>query len=143
MGESILISLKWATIFCAITEIILFIFSTQIISFFSKDTSVIAIGSNALRANSVTFILFGFQYIYTTLFLSLGKAFKGTILSIARQGIFFIPAILILPNILGLNGIIFTQPVVDVMTTILTTIFALKIQRKINCVSNELEIIRG
>ncbi|AGX42963.1 MATE family efflux transporter [Clostridium saccharobutylicum] len=143
LGESILISLKWATIFCAITEIILFIFSTQIISFFSKDTSVIAIGSNALRANSVTFILFGFQYIYTTLFLSLGKAFKGTILSIARQGIFFIPAILILPNILGLNGIIFTQPVVDVMTTILTTIFALKIQRKINCVSNELEIIRG
>lgn len=143
LGASILISLKWATIFCAVTEIILLIFSRQIVSFFSKDISVIAIGNSALRANSITFILFGFQYIYTTLFLSLGKAFKGTILSIARQGIFFIPVILILPGILGLNGIIFTQPVVDVMTTILTIIFAVKIQRKINCASHELEIIQG
>jgi putative MATE family efflux protein len=132
LKEAIWVSLKWSTVFCAITEIILLIFSRQIIGLFSKDSSVIAIGSHALRANSITFILFGFQYIYTTLFLALGKAFKGTILSIARQGIFFIPVILILPGILGLNGIIFTQPIVDVMTTILTVIFAVKVQRKIN-----------
>ncbi|GMQ59185.1 MATE family efflux transporter [Vallitalea sediminicola] len=135
LKEAILVSLKWSTIFCAVTEIILLIFSRQIISLFSKDASVIAIGSAALRASSITFILFGFQYIYTTLFLALGKAFKGTILSIARQGIFFIPVILILPSILGLNGIIFTQPIVDVMTTILTVIFAVKLQRKINYAS--------
>lgn len=135
LKEAILVSLKWSTIFCAVTEIILLIFSRQIISLFSKDASVIAIGSAALRASSITFILFGFQYIYTTLFLALGKAFKGTILSIARQGIFFIPVILILPGILGLNGIIFTQPIVDVMTTILTVIFAVKLQRKINYAS--------
>lgn len=135
LKEAILVSLKWSTIFCAVTEIILLIFSRQIISLFSKDASVIAIGSATLRASSITFILFGFQYIYTTLFLALGKAFKGTILSIARQGIFFIPVILILPGILGLNGIIFTQPIVDVMTTILTVIFAVKLQRKINYAS--------
>lgn len=137
LKEAILVSLKWSTIFCAVIEIILLIFSKQIIGLFSKDSSVIEIGSNALRANSITFILFGFQYIYTTLFLSLGKAFKGTILSIARQCIFFIPVILILPSILGLNGIIFTQPIVDVMTTILTVIFAVKLQRKINYASQE------
>ena len=138
LREAISVSLKWSSIFCAVIEIILLIFSRQIIGFFSKDASVIAIGSDALRANSITFILFGFQYIYTTLFLALGKAFKGTILSIARQGIFFIPVILILPRILGLNGIIFTQPIVDVMTTILTVIFAAKLQRKINYASQEL-----
>ena len=137
LKEAIWISLKWSTVFCAITEIILLIFSRQIIGLFSKDNSVIAIGSYALRANSITFILFGFQYIYTTLFLALGKAFKGTILSISRQGIFFIPVILILPNILGLKGIMFTQPIVDVMTTILTVIFAVKLQRKINNSSQE------
>lgn len=132
LKEAISISLKWSTVFCALAEIILFIFSRQIVGLFSKDISVIEIGSNALRANSITFILFGFQYIYTTLFLTLGKAFKGTILSIARQGIFFIPVILVLPRIMGLNGIIFTQPIVDVMTTILTVIFAVNVQRKIN-----------
>lgn len=138
LREAISVSLKWSSIFCAVIEIILLIFSRQIIGFFSKDAFVIAIGSDALRANSITFILFGFQYIYTTLFLALGKAFKRTILSIARQGIFFIPVILILPSILGLNGIIFTQPIVDVMTTILTVIFAVKLQRKINYASQEL-----
>lgn len=137
LGEAISVSLKWSTVFCAITEIILLIFSRQIIGIFSKDISVIKIGSDALRANSMTFILFGFQYIYTTLFLALGKAFKGTILSIARQGVFFIPIILILPSILGINGIIFTQPIVDVMTTILTVIFAVKVQKKINYVRQE------
>ncbi|MCW6074562.1 MATE family efflux transporter [Clostridium sporogenes] len=138
LREAISVSLKWSSIFCVVIEIILLIFSRQIIGFFSKDASVIAIGSDALRANSITFILFGFQYIYTTLFLALGKAFKGTILSIARQGIFFIPVILILPSILGLNGIIFTQPIVDVMTTILTVIFAAELKRKINYASQEL-----
>ncbi|OPJ56128.1 MATE family efflux transporter [Clostridium oryzae] len=137
LREAIAVSLKWSTVFCAVTETIFLIFSRQIIGLFSKDASVIAIGSNALKANSITFILFGFQYIYTTLFLALGKAFKGTILSIARQGIFFIPVILILSGILGLKGIILTQPIVDVMTTILTFIFAVKIQRKIKDSSEE------
>lgn len=139
LKEAIAVSLKWSTVFCAVTEIIFLVFSTQIIGLFSKDASVIAIGSSALKANSITFLLFGFQYIYTTLFLALGKAFKGTILSIARQGIFFIPVILLLPSILGLNGIIFTQPIVDVMTTVLTLIFAVDVQRKIkkfSCDSN-------
>lgn len=140
LKEAIAESLKWSTIFCAIAELILFIFSKQIISLFSKDTSVILIGINVLRANSITFILFGYQYIYTTLFLSMGKALKGTILSIARQGIFFIPIILVLPRIFGLNGIIFTQPAADVLTTLLTVLFAIKIQSQLNIPNMELKM---
>lgn len=138
LKEAITVSLKWSTIFCAILEIIFLIFSKQIISLFSRDSSVIVIGAKALRGNSITFILFGFQCIYTTLFLAVGKAFKGMILSIARQGIFFIPIILILPQMLGLNGIIFTQPIADVLTTILTGILAVKLRRRINYLSQEL-----
>ncbi|EJO5347384.1 MATE family efflux transporter [Clostridium botulinum] len=137
LREAIVVSLKWSTIFCVILESILLIFSKQIIGLFSRDSSVIAIGAKALRVNSITFILFGFQYIYTTLFLSIGRAFKGTILSIARQGIFFIPVILIFPHILGLNGIIFAQPIADVLTTILTAILAAKLQRRINYASEK------
>lgn len=132
LREAIAVSLKWSTVFCAVTEMIFIILSRQIMNLFSKDATVIAIGSNALRASSITFILFGFQYIYTTLFLALGKALKGTILSAARQGIFFIPVILILPGICGLNGIIFTQPIVDIITTILTAVLAVGLQRKMS-----------
>ena len=139
LKEAISTSLKWSTIFCAIAEIILLIWSKQIVGLFSKDSSVISIGSDALRANSITFILFGFQYIYTTLFLALGKAAKGTILSIARQGIFFIPIILVLPRVFGLNGIIFTQPLADVLTTVLTGLLAARLQKQIRIAASETE----
>ncbi len=135
LKEAVSTSLKWSTIFCAFAEIVLLVFSKQIISLFSKDSSVIDIGSDALRANSITFILFGFQFIYTTLFLALGKALKGTLLSIARQGVFFIPIILFLPKLFGLNGIIFTQPAADILTTILTILFAIKLQKRLTLVS--------
>lgn len=139
LKEAISTSLKWSTIFCITAEAILLIFAKPIVGLFSKDSSVITIGTDALRANSLTFILFGFQYIYTTLFLALGKATKGTILSIARQGLFFIPIILVLPQMFGLNGIIFTQPVADVLTTILTGFLAVNIQKKISIASRETE----
>lgn len=139
LKEAIFTSLKWSTIFCAAAEIIILIFAKQIIGLFTVDDSVISIGTNALRANSITFILFGYQYIYTTLFLALGKALKGTILSIARQGIFFIPIIFAFPRMFGLNGIIFTQPAADVLTTLLTVLFALKIHRQLNISNNKID----
>lgn len=77
------------------------------------------------------FIFFGFQCIYTTLFVAIGKIKEGGVLGIARQGIFFIPTILILPQIIGINGIIFTQAIADLLATILTGISAANLNKNI------------
>lgn len=139
LKEAISTSLKWSTTFCIVVEVTLLIFAKPIVSLFSKDSSVIIIGTDALRANSLTFIAFGFQYIYTTLFLALGKAWNGTVLSISRQGIFFIPLILVLPKLFNLNGVIFTQPIADVLTTLLTVVFAVRVHRQLRFAANESE----
>lgn len=137
LKEAIWASLKWSTIFCIVIEAIFLIFTKQIVGLFSKDASVISIGTDALRANSLTYVSFGIQYIYTMLFLSLGKALKGTLASISRQGIFFMPLILILPKTFGLNGIMFAQPIADILTTIFTVLLVLKLQKQINAAAKK------
>ncbi|NLG04507.1 MAG: MATE family efflux transporter, partial [Clostridia bacterium] len=65
-------------------------------------------------------------------FLAVGKAKQGGILSIGRQGLFFVPLILILPNLFGIHGMIWTQPAADAITIILTAIFAIGENRELN-----------
>ena len=60
----------------------------------------------------------------------------GGILNVCRQGIMFIPVILLLPTILGLTGIIYSQAVADLFTTIVTIIFAISIHKKLRHVEN-------
>jgi Na+-driven multidrug efflux pump len=66
------------------------------------------------------------------LFLAMGKGKEGGLLSISRQGIFFIPSILIFPYLFGLDGVIWAQPVADFLTVILTAIFAIGLKKQLN-----------
>ncbi|HBE79443.1 MAG TPA: MATE family efflux transporter, partial [Firmicutes bacterium] len=91
LKEAVSVSLRWTTWFCGISALLIGVFAHLIIALFSNDSVVIHIGSKALIANSIIFISFGFQTIYISLFLALGKAKEGGLLSIGRQGIFFIP----------------------------------------------------
>ncbi|MBU3217193.1 MATE family efflux transporter (plasmid) [Clostridium estertheticum] len=131
LEESIKFSLKWSTIFCLCMSILIFIFAPSIISAFGHDTDMIRIGSKALRAQAVMFIPFGFQMVYACLFLALGKGKEGSIACLSRQGIFFIPLVLILPRILKLDGVIFSQPIADLLATLLIIIMAIKTNKKI------------
>lgn len=61
----------------------------------------------------------------------MGKAKQTLLLNISRQGIFFIPTILILPLYFGLGGVLYTQAIADFFTTLLTFFFALSIHREL------------
>ncbi len=127
--EAIKLSLKWTTIFTTTVAIMFMIFAEFIISGFSQDPEVIRIGAKTLRALALFFPLFGFQNTYATLFQTLGKGISAAILSFSRQGIFLIPAILILPKLFGLTGVIFCQPFADFSTIMVTAYLAIKISR--------------
>ena len=61
------------------------------------------------------------------MFLALGKGTKGFILGACRQGICFVPVILLLPNVWGINGILYAQPIADVISGIITICMALQL----------------
>ena len=132
LKDSIRLSLIWSTVFCALASLSFLFAATQIMeAFIADDPEVVAIGAKALRMGAIPFFLFGFQMVYAALFLALGKGVEGGILSIARQGIFFLPLILTFPDLFGIDGLILAQPAADVLTIILTTFLALRLSREI------------
>ena len=141
LNEATKVSLKWTTIFCAVVAFFMIIIPEQIMLMFSEnDRMLIYMGSRLLRANGSVFTLFGLQMVYMSLFLALGKGKEGGILSISRQGIFFIPAILIMPHLFGIEGVIWAQPAADFLTVILTTIFALSLKKKLKILKRNIFI---
>lgn len=131
LQEAISCSIKWTTLFGILWTITAWIIARPLISAFGSDPQFIAIGIRALRVNTIMFFTFGFQFTYSTLYLALGKAAPGMLLNLSRQGIFFIPVILILPSILGLDGIIFAQMIADILTTVLTLCLAGRVHGEI------------
>lgn len=127
LKKSIKLCMIWSTVFCVIAAAVLIAFAKPIVSLFGTDTEMVDLAAKSLRLNAVLFITFGFQMVYGSLYLAIGKSLVGSILSLSRQGIFFFPLIFVLPNLFGLMGVVWVQPMADVMTTILTVIFAVKI----------------
>ena len=138
LREAIKTSILWSTVFCVIFGVILALFPTAIVSQFTKgDAEMIRIGAASLRANGISIMLFGFYTVYSSLFLALGKGREGFILGACRQGICFIPVILLLPIVWGLNGIMYAQPIADVLSAVITVFMAIPLHKKLNEMQNE------
>ena len=131
LKEATRVSLIWSTAFCAVAALVMIVIPEQIVSLFSVgDVAMIELGGKALRANGIVFVFFGFQMVYIALFLALGKGLPGGLLSVSRQGVFFFPAILFLPRMLGLQGVIWAQPAADALTVLLTVILARRLHKE-------------
>jgi len=99
------------------------LFPELIISAFSaKDTGLIAMGSHALRLFFIMLPVIGFQIVGANYFQAVGKARQAIFLNLSRQVLLLIPALLILPVFLGLDGVWLAGPVSDLGAALLTGI---------------------
>ena len=102
------------TVMMTIIGMSCFIFAPQIIAIFrADDPDVMRIGVFALRAQSILLPLTGIVTVTNMALQSTGQALPATILAMCRQGILFLPLIIILPNAIGIDGIITAQPLSD------------------------------
>ena len=132
LHEAIRLSIIWSTVFCVIYGVLASLFSANIISQFTKgDLEMVRIGARALSANGLSFLLFGFYTVYSSLFLALGKGKEGFILGACRQGICFVPFILLLPLFAGVSGILYAQPAADVISAVITVFMAIRLHREL------------
>lgn len=117
------------------------IFPKEILMMFGK-------GSDAYYEFGVkffrTFLFFTWinclQPITSTFFTSIGKSIKGVFLSLTRQIIFFVPILLILPMIFGINGILYTGPIADVLSAVVAVsmaVYEFKIMKKLDAKTKE------
>ena len=116
------------TLFLIMAAILLYVFSELFIKTMSNDNEVILVGSEILRMQCITLPLLGYFAISSMLMQNIGQYFWASIISISRQGIFYIPLLYILSNILGQFGIYLLQPVADVLSFGLAVIVVRKIK---------------
>ena len=116
------------TLFLIIAAILLYVFSEPLIKTMSNDNEVILVGVEILRMQCITMPLLGYFAISSMLMQNIGQYFRASIISISRQGIFYIPLLYILSNILGQFGIYLLQPVADVLSFGLAVIVVRKIK---------------
>ena len=97
-----------------------FIFAEPVVGFFAGEEATVAIGVRALRYQCIPAVLSGFYMMGSMMMQNLGHSVKATVLAIARQGLVFIPLILILPRLLGLTGAITSQPASDLLSFLIS-----------------------
>ena len=104
----------------------IFIFAPSIMKIFrAEDMQVIEIGTAAMRAQCLAMPFMATTIVANSLLQSVGKYIPATILSCCRQGLFFIPLILILPRMWQINGIEYSQAISDAMTFLVSVPFTI------------------
>lgn len=122
---SVRFALKGALLITAMVAVIYIVLAEPMISLFNHNPVVIEFGKWLLISQVALYPAFGLCYMMTITYQTVGSAKMGLFLSLIRQGIFYVPFIIILPKMLGVNGIYLSQPAADLIT-IIVCIFLIK-----------------
>ncbi|MEF9969754.1 MAG: MATE family efflux transporter [Ruthenibacterium sp.] len=116
--DSARFSLKATLLLSVIVAAVYMLLSQPLILLFNRNPAVVEYGSRLLISQVALYPAFGLCYLMTITFQTIGASKFGLFLSTIRQGLFYIPCILLLPHVFGINGIYASQPIADVLTLI-------------------------
>ena len=114
--EGYFFCVRYGTVFLIGMAALCLCFAPSIIGFFRDDPDVIAVGAVALRYQAMALPFLATIVITNMMLQSMGKGVKASVTASARSGLFFIPLILILPELFGLFGVEITQAAADVLS---------------------------
>lgn len=114
--DSAQFSIKATLLLTVIVEIVYILLASPLIMLFNQNPAIVEYGSRLLISQVLFYPAFGLCYMMTITFQTIGASKYGLFLSTIRQGLFYIPAILLLPKFFGVWGIYLSQPLADVFT---------------------------
>ena len=120
--KSLSMSVGMAFAISALLTVVCFLFIGQIVGVFLTDPEAISYGVRFARILLSTSFLFGIYYVLTNALQAMGAATQALIINISRQGLIYIPALFILQALLGINGLVWAQPVADVLSLFLVIV---------------------
>ena len=101
---------------------VFFAFANHVLMLFITDSEVIKIGTAMLRRAVLALPFTALEMVIVVVFQSLGKGIQSLILSIGRQGLFYLPALIVFSNLWGVNGFMWAMPISDVSTGLLAVV---------------------
>lgn len=121
--KTIITAITYASALAALVFVILMVFPTSITRLFTSDSNVIQETPSAMRWVFAATPIIAVQLIGAAYFQAVGKAVPALLLTLTRQGFFFIPLLFILPEFYGALGVWIAFPAADVLSTIVTAYF--------------------
>lgn len=119
-------SLRFSVIFgfglSTFMTIICYVFDRQIVGVFLSDPEALQYGVEFSRILLTTSFLFGMFYVLSNALQAMGAATSALIINMSRQGLIYIPVIFILQSIIGMDGLLWAQPVADILSVVLVVI---------------------
>lgn len=128
--ETIKKGMIFTSVIGIIITIIFGLFPKQLISFFTPLPDVISQGSFILLGLMWSLPVYGAQMVGSVTVQAMGKGKASLLLSIARQGFFYIPILFVFNHAFGLNGLILAQPLADLLALILSIVVLMAIIKK-------------
>ena len=127
---------KAGTLFFLTCSILGYIFAPEAVAIFRKeDAMVISIGAEALRWQLIALPFGAFTLVSNMMLQTIRKAGRAALLASARQGLFFIPCILVLPHLIGIRGVEMTQAIADILSFALALPLTLSTLKDMNRLS--------
>ncbi|MGM0366285.1 MAG: MATE family efflux transporter, partial [Actinomycetota bacterium] len=120
------VAVLWTTLIAAGGFVAVMFFTRQILGLFSNSPLLINMGVAPLRIAVLFLPFLGIQIIGGGLFQAIGKPAPALIITVSRQVLFLIPALVGLPMIMGLEGVWYSIPVSDFLSIIVTGAWILK-----------------
>lgn len=128
--------LRFTLIFALILGIILtaicYLFVNQIVSAFLTDVIAFDYAVQFAKILLTTSFLFGVFYVLTNTLQAMGAATASLVINLSRQGIVFIPALFILKAMIGLTGLVWAQPVADIISLFLAAVLYVHAYKKLS-----------
>lgn len=116
-------AIKVGTVICVVSAVLLYAFAPEIMWWFCKDEEVLVYGVPALHYASMVLPVMAVSTFVNQQYQGLGFKTQATFLASCRQGICFLPIILILPHFIGVRGVEMAQPLADFMTFVISVPF--------------------
>ena len=109
----------------------------SIIRMFINDADVVNYGIRMIIALQLSGPVMGILFLCINTIQGMGKALPSLILTICRQGLVFIPLILVLNSMFGLDGVIYAQPAADYISIVLSVVICMLILKNMEHVEKE------
>ena len=109
-----------ATAYAVTGFLVLFTIPHAMVRIFTTDAALIETTAGVMKYVIVMFPLVGIQVVGGTYFLAAGKPFPSLILNLSRQFLFLIPLLLVMPGLFGIQGILISFPIADVLAVAVT-----------------------
>ncbi len=108
-----------------------YLLTNQIIGVFVTEPEAVNYGTAFVKILLTTSFLFGAYYVMLNAIQAMGASTESLLLNVSRQGLIFIPALFLLEAMIGINGIVWAQPVADVLSSILVVMLYKRCTRKL------------